>query len=75
MTIESPGSLVLLSILPSRSSTRLASWEMIMKYYATLFHAAAAALFLTALAGCGAPGEIPVGSWAGRGALREIVEG
>ena len=38
-----------------------------MKYHATLFHAAAAALFLTALAGCGAPGEIPVGSWAGRG--------
>ena len=38
-----------------------------MKYYAILFHAAAAALFLTALAGCGVPGEIPVGSWAGQG--------
>ena len=67
MTVESLGSLVLLAILPSVASARLASWETIMKYYATLFHAAAAALFLIALAGCGAPGEIPVGSWAGRG--------
>lgn len=38
-----------------------------MKYHATLFHATATALFLTALVGCSVPGEIPVGSWAGQG--------
>jgi hypothetical protein len=38
-----------------------------MKYHATLFHAAATALILIALAGCGTPGEVPVGSWAGQG--------
>ena len=55
------------AILLSRTSTCLTYKEMIMKYHAILFHAAATALFLTALAGCGAPGEIPVGSWAGQG--------
>ena len=55
------------AILPSVVSTWLASWEMIMKYHAILFHATATALFLTALAGCSIPSEIPVGSWAGQG--------